>query len=225
MTTYPSLLDSLASALNQDPVVREVPHHRALLDAHAEVQRLDQRLLARANRPRNGDGGLLESLIDLLVERLAAGIELSRLLSTTACCQPDTGAEGAGTRGDFCAWGQSSDEHDGDGGADDSGAEDGFSSCPEDPPGLRCVVRAALHVFDVVGAPETMASWDLVDCLKDLPGLAEERWPYAELTQSRLAQLMAPFGVFTRKVSDFDGRRPRSYRRQDLLAAVPHNVR
>ncbi|TXL84206.1 hypothetical protein [Streptomyces sp. IB2014 016-6] len=87
------------------------------------------------------------------------------------------------------------------------------------------MVRAALHVFDVVGSPEAMASWDLVDCLKDLPGLAEDRWAYAELTQSRLAQLMAPYGVFTGKVTGFDGRRPRSYRRQDLLAALPHTAR
>ncbi|TXL84205.1 hypothetical protein [Streptomyces sp. IB2014 016-6] len=67
MTTFPSLLDSLAGALHQDPPAGEVPHHRALLDAHTEVQRLDQQLLAQANRPRGGDGGLLESLIDLLV--------------------------------------------------------------------------------------------------------------------------------------------------------------
>ncbi|MFF5090400.1 DUF3631 domain-containing protein [Streptomyces niveus] len=224
MTTFPSPLDSLADALQKDPPPGEVPHHRALLDAHSEVQRLDQQLLAQANRPRSVDGGLLESLIDLLVQRLAVGIELSRLLSTTACCHPDTGPEDAAGQSDFDDR-PSSDEHDGDSGSDGLDGEGGFSSCPEDPPGLQCVVRAALHVFDVVGSPETMASWDLVDCLKDLPGLAEERWAYAELTQSRLAQLMAPYGVFTRKVTGFDGRRPRSYRRQDLLAALPHTER
>ncbi|WP_329074914.1 DUF3631 domain-containing protein [Streptomyces niveus] len=219
MTTFPSLLDSLAGALHQDPLEREVPHHRALLDAYTAVLRLDQQFLAQANRPSGSGEGQLESLIDLLVQRLAAGIELSRLLSTTACCHPATGTEDDRTAGDFD--GPSSDEHGDDG---DSGAEEGFSSCPEDPPGLQCVVRAALHVFDV-GSPEAMASWDLVDCLKDLPGQAEGGWAYAELTQSRLAQLMAPYGVFTRKVTGFDGRRPRSYRRQDLLAALPHIAR
>ncbi|MEV4997469.1 DUF3631 domain-containing protein [Streptomyces niveus] len=211
MTTFPSALDSLAGALQTDQPPREVPHHRALLDVHTDVQRLDQLLLAQANRPRSGDGGLPESPIDLLVERLAAGAELSRLLATTACCHPDTGPEAAAQQSDF-GDSLSADEHAGDGGADGS----------EDPPGLQCVVRAALHVFDVVGSPESMASWDLVDCLKDLPGLAEDRWAYAELNQSRLAQLMAPYGVFTRKVTYGDGRRPRSYRRKDLLAALPH---
>ncbi|MFB8352989.1 DUF3631 domain-containing protein [Streptomyces niveus] len=218
MTTFPSPLDSLAGALQTDQPPREVPHHRALLDAHTEVQRLDQQLLAQASRPRTGDGGPLESLIDLLVERLAAGAELSRLLATTACCHPDTGPEGAAPHSDF-GNSHSPYQHDEHGGLDE---EESFSSCPGDPPGLQCVVRAALHVFDVVGSPESMASWDLVDCLKDLPGLAEDRWPYAELNQSRLAQLMAPYGVFTRKVTYDDGRRPRSYRRKDLLAALPH---
>ncbi|MEW1794671.1 DUF3631 domain-containing protein [Streptomyces niveus] len=191
MTTFPSPLDSLAGALQKDQPLREVPYHRALLDAHSEVQRLDQQFLAQANRPRGSGEGQLESLIDLLTERLAAGIELSWLLSTTACCCLDTGPEDAARQSDFDD-GPSSDEHDRDSGSDGLDGEGGFSSCPEDPPGLQCVVRAALHVFDVVGSPETMASWDLVDCLKDLPGLAEDRWAYAELTQSRLAQLMAP---------------------------------
>ncbi|MEU9748361.1 DUF3631 domain-containing protein [Streptomyces niveus] len=211
MTTFPSPLDSLASALHQDPPPGEVPYHRALLDAHLDVQRLDQQLLTQANHPRGSGEGQLESLIDLLVERLAAGIELSRLLSTTACCCLDTGAEGVARQSDF-GDSPSADAYEGDGGAEGS----------EDPPGLQCVVRAALHVFDVVGSPETMASWDLVDCLKDLPGLAEERWPYAELTQARLAHLMAPHGVLARKVTYGEGRRLKSYRRQDLLAAVPH---
>jgi hypothetical protein len=66
-----------------------------------------------------------------------------------------------------------------------------------------------------------MSSADLVNCLRDLPGQAEGRWRYADLTQTRLAQLLAPYEVSTRDITLANGRRCKSYRRSALLAALP----
>ncbi|WP_405889813.1 DUF3631 domain-containing protein [Streptomyces sp. NBC_00133] len=82
-------------------------------------------------------------------------------------------------------------------------------------------MHACLRVFDAVGDPDAMSSADLVTCLRDLPGVAEGRWRYADLTQARLAQLLAPYEVSTRDVTLPDGRRRKSYRRGALLAALP----
>ncbi|MGW6742818.1 DUF3631 domain-containing protein [Streptomyces sp. NPDC055025] len=192
MTAFPSLLDALTTTLLDDEPQPENPQHRALLDAHAEVQALDQQLVAWAERHPSDDvsaADQLEALVDLLVERLAAGMELSQLLSA-ACCS--------------------------------AGEDGGFLSCAGECRQRESVVHAVLEVFSVVGDPAAMASADLVVCLRDLPGVAGGHWLYAELTQRTLAHLLAPYGVSTRNITLPDGRRVKSYRREDLLAALPH---
>ncbi|MEU2874109.1 DUF3631 domain-containing protein [Streptomyces olivoreticuli] len=188
--TFPTLLDALAATLLESELPRENPHHRAILDAFLRTQHLDQQLLDLADPDLPFDTSAaeqLEKLIALLVERLAAGHELARMLSTGCCCA-DTVAE-----------------------------DDGFLHCP----GADSIVHTALEVFAAVDDPEAMSSADLVDCLRDLPGVAEGRWRYADLTQARLAQLLAPYEVFTRDVTLPNGRRCKSYRRSALLAALP----
>ncbi len=82
-------------------------------------------------------------------------------------------------------------------------------------------MHAALSAFGTLGDPEAVASCDLVAALRTVPGVAEGRWRYADLTQSRLAQLLAPYEVSTRDITLPDGRRRKSYRRSALLAALP----
>ncbi|MFK4222210.1 DUF3631 domain-containing protein [Streptomyces sp. NPDC019890] len=203
-TTFPTLLDSLAATLLETEPPKESPHHRALLDTFLEIQHLDQQLLDLSSPDcavGASAGEQLEQLTDLLVERLAAGHVLARLLSTECCCA----ASAASAAED----------------ATDEAEDDDFLSCPSEPPQPAGVVHACLRVFDAAGDPDAMSSADLVTCLRDLPGVAESRWRYADLTQARLAQLLAPYEVSTRDVTLPDGRRRKSYRRGALLAAVP----
>ncbi|MFJ8676310.1 DUF3631 domain-containing protein [Streptomyces sp. NPDC093589] len=192
MTTFPTLLDALSTTLMDEQPKPENPQHRALLDTFTEIQALDARLVAWAEAhpdEKSSADEQLESLIDLLVERLAAGYELSRLLSTTSCS--------------------------------DNEAEDVFLSCPPEETEPQSVVHAALEVFTAIGEPETMTSADLVLCMRDLPGNAAGHWRYEDLTQTTLAHVLAPYGVSTQNVTHHDGRRLKSYRHSDLLAALP----
>jgi hypothetical protein len=64
-----------------------------------------------------------------------------------------------------------------------------------------------------------MASADLLALLHRMPGFAVGRWRFTDLTQTRLAQVLAPYGVETRDATLPDGRRRKSYRLRALLAA------
>lgn len=81
------------------------------------------------------------------------------------------------------------------------------------------IVEACLVAFEELGDPAAMASEDLVALLRHTPGLAVGRWRFADLTQARLAHLLAPYEVTTRDATLPDGRRRKSYRRSALLAA------
>ncbi|WP_405734918.1 DUF3631 domain-containing protein [Streptomyces sp. NBC_01537] len=210
-TTFPTLLDTLAATVLDTEPPKENPHHRALLDTFVEIQHLDQQLLdlAGADRPAGASAvEQLEQLTDLIVERLAAGHELTRLLSTACCCTGTGTGTGTGT-----------DAEDGDGDGDGDGAED-LLFCPSGRRQTGSIVQACLEVFADLGDEDAVASADLVAVLRHLPGVAEGRWRYAELTQARLAQLLAPYEVSTRDVTLPDGRRRKSYRRGALLAAL-----
>ncbi|MET9812374.1 DUF3631 domain-containing protein [Streptomyces sp. NPDC006355] len=205
MTQFPTLIDQVATAVLAPVAATENPHHRAILDVFTEVQDLDRQLAALSG-DKLPDGvsvaEQLEKLTDVLVERMAAGAELGALLSTPCCC----------------AAAPEDDEEDDTKDAQDAGEDedDDFLSCPSRP---KTIVHACLDVFAAVGDPDTMACADLVLCLRDLPGVAEGRWPYADLTQVRLAQLLAPYGVRPRDTTAHDGRRYKAYRRTDLLDA------
>ncbi|MFE6457756.1 DUF3631 domain-containing protein [Streptomyces cinereoruber] len=84
-----------------------------------------------------------------------------------------------------------------------------------------CILSACLFVFDICGSPDVMSSAALVAGLRQLPGTAEGRWAYKDLTQARLAALLRPYEVASRDVTLPGGRRRKSYRRGALLAAVP----
>ncbi|MEE4544000.1 hypothetical protein V2S66_18740 [Streptomyces sp. V4-01] len=73
--------------------------------------------------------------------------------------------------------------------------------------------------FEELGDPEAVASGDLVALLRHAPGFAVGRWRFADLTQARLAHLLAPYEVTTRDATLPDGRRRKSYRLSALLAA------
>lgn len=90
-------------------------------------------------------------------------------------------------------------------------------------PGFKapCILAACLDVFAFHGSPDAVSSADLVAELRTLPGIAEGRWPYAELTQTRLATLLRPYEVASRDITHGDGQRRKSYRRSALLAAIP----
>jgi hypothetical protein len=81
------------------------------------------------------------------------------------------------------------------------------------------IVEACLTAFEELGDPEAMASEDLVALLRQVPGVAVGRWRFADLSQARLAHLLAPYEVTTRDATLPDGRRRKSYRRSALLAA------
>ncbi|BAU88029.1 hypothetical protein SLA_7163 [Streptomyces laurentii] len=85
----------------------------------------------------------------------------------------------------------------------------------------RCIVSACLSAFDDHGSPEALASADLVAALRTMPGVTEEHWPLADLTQPRLAALLRPYKVSTRDLTLPDGRRRKSYQRAALQAALP----
>ncbi|MEU3599283.1 DUF3631 domain-containing protein [Streptomyces sp. NPDC006798] len=196
MTTpflFPTVLDHLAAALLKTELPPETPRHRAILDTFLEVQQLDEQLL--------GPGSPLDDtltstqrneLADLLVERLAAGQELALLLSA------ETSAFTGDAEGDVPA--DEPDEPD----EDEAGS----------------ILHTVLGVFAGRGDPDALASTDLVDALRVLPGIAEGRWRYADLTSARLARLLAPYEVKPRDITLPDGRRRKAYRRAALLAAT-----
>ncbi|MFD4829187.1 DUF3631 domain-containing protein [Streptomyces uncialis] len=197
MTTFPTLLDQLAATLRGAELPSENPHHRAILDALLKVQRLDEQLtgpLIPALDQPGGAGEQLEQLTGALADRLAAGHELALLLSSHFCCCSDVEED------------ITEDDED-------------FLSCPGEHPRPSGIVQAALDVFAEFGDPDALASQDLVAELRRLPGVAEGRWRYADLTQARLAQLLAPYEISTRDVTLPDGRRRKAYRRAALATA------
>ncbi|AJE81682.1 hypothetical protein SLNWT_1306 [Streptomyces albus] len=229
MTQFPTLIDQVAAAVLAPAQAIENPHHRAILDTFVEIQELDRQLaeLAEAELPAISPTEQLNTLTDLLVERMAAGAALSTLLSTSCCCaaayspeyeprdddEPDFGPDFEELHGfeDPTGLHDFDDFHD--------GACEEFLSCPSRP---QTIVHACLAVFDDEGAPEYVSTAELVERLRDLPGQAEERWSYADLTPLRLGLLLRGYGVQPCKPRAADGSRYRAYRRADLLAARPN---
>jgi hypothetical protein len=195
--TFPALLDALTDSLLDEAPQQENPRHRDILEIYRDVQALDRRLGVAANTPPPSGmsaTGQLKQLTDLIIERLALGHVLTQLLSLGCCCGEQNGPK-----------------HDED---------PDFLCCPSDSPRAGGILDQCLEVFADLGDPEAMASGDLVDMLRRLPGLAGGRWPFAELTQARLAQLLAPYDVQTRDITLPDGRRRKSYRRSALMSAL-----
>ncbi|MFE4664556.1 DUF3631 domain-containing protein [Streptomyces sp. NPDC056716] len=212
MTTpfqFPTALDHLAAELLQTELPAELPCHGAVLDAFLDVLRLDEQLLdpdiPALDEPRSPKEQI-ERFTGLLAERLAAGLELVVLLSAGSCA---------------CNGTDDSDSDGHSGGAPDNG-EDGpeFLSCPGDRPQPPGIVHTVLGIFAELGDPDALASVDLVAALRTLPGTAEGRWRYADLTPARLAHLLAPYEVQSRDITLPDGRRRKAYRRAALLAAA-----
>ncbi|MFA7764865.1 DUF3631 domain-containing protein [Streptomyces sp. NRRL S-448] len=202
MTTFPNFLDTFTTTLLGTKPLEENPHHRALLNVFTEVQDLEQRLLTAITAPPEAGTGAaeqLEACTDLLLERLAAGYELSLLLSTACCC---TAAAPADKPCGPC------------------GPEQDEECCQETAEPTTGLLDACSDVFAELGDPHAVASADLVDALRRLPGIAGNHWRYSDLTQARLAELLAPHGMQTRDTTLPDGRRRKSYRREALLAAL-----
>ncbi|MYT96594.1 MULTISPECIES: DUF3631 domain-containing protein [unclassified Streptomyces] len=200
MTThFPSGLDDLTAALADFDTPQENPHHRAILDAYRRVQQLDAQLLAVAGGGPTGcladAHEQLEQLTDVLILRVLAGAELTRLLSTKCCCS------------------HAADE----GEADTAEDEAGCRSCPA---AEHTIVHACLDAFAADGDPAAMSSADLTDRLRQLPGMAEDRWSYAELSPLRLSRLLAPYGARPRNVR-FGTYQLKGYLRSSLMAALP----
>ncbi|MEW1632689.1 DUF3631 domain-containing protein [Streptomyces sp. NPDC093801] len=224
MTTHPNLLDAFAHTLLGTAPKPENPHHRALLEAHTTVQHLEGRLLERFSRPLPENTSLhtyVEEYTELVLDRLAAGVELSLLLS--APCAPVTGSTSPAATGapeadtDCCRP------------SGDVPAEPDCLSCGQGPENGSCrqageepadLLKACLAVFGALGDPEALASADLVGGLRLLPGTAVGCWSYADLTQTRLAQFLAPYGIQTRDITLPDGRRRKSYRRSAFVSAA-----
>jgi hypothetical protein len=240
LTQFPTLVDHVAAAVLAPAQVTENPHHRAIVDVFVEIQDLDRQLaaLSGAERPAGVTATeQLDTLTDLLIERMAAGAELSALLSTSCCCaaayepappseyepvedeepnfDPDLDPDFEGF--DDFEEPEGPDDLDGFDDLHKAACEE-FLTCPSRP---RTIVHACLDIFDVLGAAEYVSTAELVARLRELPGDAEERWSYADLTPVRLAQLLRPYGVRPRKPRNVDGSRYRAYRRGDLLAARP----
>ncbi|MFF3460330.1 DUF3631 domain-containing protein [Streptomyces sp. NPDC002730] len=233
MTQFPTLIDQVAAAVLAPAQVTENSHHRAILDAFVGIQELDRQLaeLAAAELPGVSPTEQLNTLTDMLVERMAAGAELNTLLSTSCCCaaayepaapveyepvddeEPDFDPdfEGFDDFADLEGLDDFDDLH------EDACEE--FLSCPSRP---QTIVHACLTVFDDEGAPEYVSTAELVERLRDLPGQADGRWRYADLTPLRLSLLLRAYGVQSRKPRAADGSRYRAYRRADLLAARPN---
>ncbi|WP_405626008.1 DUF3631 domain-containing protein [Streptomyces sp. NBC_01396] len=240
MTQFPTLIDQVAAAVLVPAEVSENPHHRAIVDVCVEIQDLDRQLaaLSGAERPAGISATeQLDTLTDLLVERMAAGAELSALLSTSCCCaaayepappseyepvedeepdfDPDLDPDFGGFD-DFVDL-EGPDDVDGFDDLHEATCEE-FLTCPSRP---RTIVHACLDIFDVLGAAEYVSTAELVGRLRELPGEADGRWRYADLTAVRLALLLRPYGVQSRKPRNVDGSRYRAYRRGDLVAARP----
>ncbi|WP_406346500.1 DUF3631 domain-containing protein [Streptomyces sp. NBC_01547] len=202
MTTFPNFLDTFTTTLLGSKPLAENTHHRSLLNVFTEVQDLEQRLLTAITTPPEAGTGAaeqLEACTDLLLERLAAGYELSLLLSTACCCAAAAPAVNP------CG---------------PCGLEQDEECCQEPAEPTPGLLDACSDVFTELGDPHAVASADLVDALRRLPGVAGNHWRYSELTQARLAELLAPHGMQTRDITLPDGRRRKSYRREALLAAL-----
>lgn len=240
MTQFPTLIDQVAAAVLAPTEVTENPHHRAIVDVFVEIQDLDRQLaaLSGADRPAGVSATeQLDTLTDLLIERMAAGAELSALLSTSCCCaaayEPEPPSEYEPMEDeepdfdpdldpDFEGF---DDFEDLEGPDDLDGFDDlheatceEFPTCPSRP---RTIVHACLDIFDLLGAAQYVSTAELVARLRELPGEADGRWRYADLTPVRLALLLRPYGVQSRKPRNVDGSRYRAYRRGDLQAARP----
>ncbi|MCY0933813.1 DUF3631 domain-containing protein [Streptomyces sp. H34-S4] len=202
MTTFPNFLDTATTTLLGTKPLRENPHHRALLDAFIKVQNLEEQLLAAITTPPApgaGISGLMEACTDLLIERLDAGCDLSELLSSDYCCAADRAVV------EPCV---------------PCGLETGEECCQEPAEPTAGLLDACCNVFAQLGHPHAVASADLVDALRHLPGIAGKHWRYSDLTQARLAELLAPHGMRTRDITLPDGRRRKSYSREALLTAM-----
>ncbi|MFI0742988.1 DUF3631 domain-containing protein [Streptomyces sp. NPDC021100] len=193
MTTSPALLEALVTRLlTEGAPLHENPHHRRLLKTFLTVQHLDEHILDLVGSDTLAFDEPVD-LTDLLLARLHAGDELRALLSSACCCTPTT-ADGAP--------------------ADTAQAPDPGRTEPSDS-----IVEACLKVFADRGRPDAMASTDLVTALQHLPGVAEDRRRYADLTPARLANLLSRYEIAPRDVTLPDGRRRKSYRRAALQAA------
>ncbi|WP_405729246.1 DUF3631 domain-containing protein [Streptomyces sp. NBC_00028] len=235
MRQFLTLIDHVAAAVLAPTQVTENPHHRAILDVFVEIQDLDRQLaeFASIELPGVSPSEQLTTLTDLLVERMSVGAELSALLATSRCCAAAFEAappaeyeplddEEPGFDPDFDNFEgfDDSDEPDDLDDCDEVHEDtcEEFLSCPSSP---QTIVRACLTVFEDEGGPEYVSTAELVERLRDLPGQAEERWSYADLTPLRLGLLLRGYGVQPCKPRAADGSRYRAYRRADLLAVRP----
>ncbi|MFF3556171.1 DUF3631 domain-containing protein [Streptomyces tsukubensis] len=205
MTTFPTDFDRAAAVLLETVLPPELSRHRAILDTHLEIQQMDE-LIFGPDNPALDDSlttdRQIKELTDLLAARLTAGRELAQLLSADSCaCTCPTGT---GT-------GNGSNER-------LQREESAFVSGHRVQP--SGILHAVLGVFTDFGDPGALSSADLVAALRTLPGIAEGRWRYADLTPARLAQLLAPYVVQSRDVTLPDGRRRKAYRLSALLAAA-----
>ncbi|MCX4717248.1 DUF3631 domain-containing protein [Streptomyces virginiae] len=195
-----SLLQALMTAL-LEPRPAPHPRHQALLDARERQLEVEAELSAWASRPQPtieaAQDKELDDLSNLLVEHAQAGRQVSYLLGADTCCSPCSDSEQPPT-------------------VSSRPAENAVSAFA-----APCILAACLDVFAFHGSPDALSSADLVAELRTLPGIAEGRWPYAELTQTRLATLLRPYEVASRDITHGDGRRRKSYRRSAFLAAIP----
>ncbi|MFG2683557.1 DUF3631 domain-containing protein [Streptomyces sp. NPDC048392] len=223
MTQFPTLIDQIAAAVLAPAEVTENPHHRAILDVFVETQELDRLLaeLAAADLPGVSAGEQLDTLTDLLVERMAAGAELSALLSTSCCCaatfEPDPPGEYDPAEDDEPDFDPDFEGFDDFDDLHEEAVED-FLSCPSRP---QTIVHACLDVFDAHGSPEYVSSAELVERLRELPGHADARWRYSDLNALRLSLILRrSHGIQSHRPRAADGSRYRAFRRADLLGAL-----
>lgn len=201
-----SLLQALM-ATTLEPRPAPHPRHQALLDAHAHRLELDAELNGWASRPlpitAADSDKELDDLATLLVECGRADKQIALLLGADACCPPCDAEplQPPAVR--------------------PHPAEDAHPAPAATQQAAPCILAACLDIFAFHGSPDALSSADLVAGLHTLPGIAEGRWPYAELTQTRLATLLRPYEVASRDITHGDGRRRKSYRRSTLLAAIP----
>ncbi|MFC9948237.1 DUF3631 domain-containing protein [Streptomyces pratensis] len=229
MTQFPTLIDQVAAAVLAPAEVTENPQHRAILDVFVEIQELDRQLaeLAAADLPGVSAGEQLDTLTDLLFERMAAGAELSALLSTSCCCaaafEPDPPGEydpAEDDEPDFDSDFEGFEDLEGMDEFDDLHEEavEDFLSCSSRP---QTIVHACLDVFDAHGSPEYVSSAELVERLRELPGRADARWRYSDLNALRLSLILRrSHGVQSHRPRAADGSRYRAFRRADLLGAL-----
>lgn len=208
MTTFPNtFLDNFATSLLGGKPAYENPRHRHILNVFVEVQDLEQRLVTALTAPPQPDMGGAEEwelCTDLLIARLAAGRELSLLLSAPCLSEADFAAAEAAAEAVRATFRIDTDEQ----------------CCKEPDEPATCLLDACSNVFAELGHPHAVASADLVEALRHLPGTAGNHWRYRDLTQARLAELLAPHGMRTRDITLPDGRRRKSYSREALLAAM-----